>query len=91
MSVGHNLTIASVNTREVLVVTLARLEGTVLRVVGGVVVATDTIVDVLAEVGSVGAVGVTRLEAELVSTDEAAEGEVSKRCLGGLDTDRAFF
>lgn len=72
LSVGHDLAIQGVGSREVLVLTLARLEGAVLGVVGGVVVAADTVVDVLTEVGSVGAVGVAGLEAELVSTDEAA-------------------
>ena len=76
LRVGHDLAVLGVSTGEVLVITLARLEGTVLGVVGSVVVATDTIVDVLAEVGSVGAVGVAGLEAEGVAAHEAVMGQI---------------
>ena len=72
LSVGHDLAILGVSSGEILVLALAGLEGAVLSVAGGVVVAADTVVDVLAEVGGVRAVGVAGLEAELVSTDEAA-------------------
>ena len=71
MSVGHNLTIAGVNTREVLVVTQASLESTVLSIVWCIVSTTDTIVDVLAVVLGVGVFGVAGFEAGLVGADEA--------------------
>lgn len=71
LGVGLDLTACiRVNTGEVLVVTLARLECTVLGVVGGVVGAPNTIVDVLAEVGSVGTSRVTDLEAEHATSHE---------------------
>jgi len=71
LRVGLDLTARiSVNSGEVLVVTVARLECTVLGVVGGVVGAPNTIVDVLAEVGSVGASRVTDLEAEHTTSHE---------------------
>ena len=70
MSVGHNLTIAGVNTREVLVVTQASLESTVLSIVWCIVSTTDTIVDVLAVVSGVCTSWITDFEAEGVSTHE---------------------
>jgi len=59
-----------VDTREVLVIAVAGLEGPVLRCVGSVVSAADTVVDVLAEFGGVGAGGITCLNAERVSAHE---------------------
>lgn len=50
--------------------TLTRLECTVLGVVGGIVCASDTIIDVLAVVGGVGTSGITDLEAEDATTHE---------------------
>ena len=71
LSVGLNSTaLVGVDTGEVLVLTLAALEYTTLSVVGRVVCATDTIVDVLAVAGSVGASWITGLEAEAVCADE---------------------
>lgn len=60
-----------VDPRVVLVVTEAGLERAVLRIVGRVVGASDTIVDVLAEGGGVGTRWVTYFEAELRYTHEA--------------------
>ena len=71
LSVGLDLTVAiGVDTGEVLVVTLARLEGTILGVVGGVVGASDTVVDVLAEVSRIGASRIASLETESVTAHE---------------------
>jgi len=71
LTVGLDLTVGiGVDTGVVLVVTLARLEGTVLGVVGGIVSTSDTVVDVFTEVSSVGASGVTSLETESVTTHE---------------------
>jgi hypothetical protein len=60
----------SVDTGEVLVITKAGLESSVLGSVGGVVRAADTIKDVLAEVGGIGTSGVADLEAESIATHE---------------------
>lgn len=59
-----------VDTWEVLVVTEAAQEGTIDIGSGGIVLATDTIKDVLAVVGGVGTRGVASLEAESSSTHE---------------------
>lgn len=63
-----------INAGEVLVVALARLERPVLGAVGGIVGASNTVINVLAEVASVGASGVADLEAEEVSAKEAITG-----------------
>jgi len=60
----------SVDTWEVLVVTEAAQEGTIDVGGGGIVLATDTIEDVLAVVGGVSTCGVASLEAEGSSTHE---------------------
>jgi len=60
----------SVDTWEVLVVTEAAQEGTIDIGSGGIVLATDTIEDVLAVVGGVSTCGVASLEAEGSSTHE---------------------
>ena len=71
MSVGLDLTTGvGVNAGEVLVVTVANLEGTVLGVVGGIVGAPDTVVDVFTEAGSIGTGRVASLETEEVSAKE---------------------
>ena len=71
MSVGLDLTAGvGVDAREVLVVTLARLEGTVLGVVRGVVGTSDTVVDMLAVVSGVGASRVASLETENTAAHE---------------------
>jgi len=71
LRVGLDLAVCiGVYAGEVLVVALATLECTVLGVVRGVVGASDTVVDMLAEVCSVGTSGVTNLEAENVTTHE---------------------
>jgi hypothetical protein len=59
-----------VDTRVVLVLTEAALEDTINVGSGGVVLAADTVIDMLAEVGSVGAGGVAGLEAEGSTTHE---------------------
>jgi len=59
-----------VDTGEVLVLTLARLEDAVDIGSGGVVLAADTVKDVLAKVLGVGAFGVACLEAENVAAHE---------------------
>lgn len=71
LSVGHDSAIDSVDTGVVLVVALARLKGAILRLVRDVVRTTNTIEDVLAEVGSIGASRVTSLLAECVATHKA--------------------
>ena len=63
-----------VDAGEVLVITLANLEGTVLGVVGGIVGAPDTVVDVFAVATGVRASGVASLETEEVSTEETGRG-----------------
>jgi hypothetical protein len=57
-----------VDAGEVLVVTIASLEGTVLGVVGGIVSTSNTVEDVFAVAGSVGACGIASLETESVTT-----------------------
>ena len=81
-----------VNSWEVLVCTLARLECTILGGVGGVVGASNTVVNVLAVVGSVRTSWVTNLEAEnataheIVPLDDLLEAVVvSARPTGGVD------
>ena len=71
MSVGLDLTTRiGIDAGEVLVVTLARLESTVLGVIWGVVGAPDTIVNMLAEMSSVGASRVASLKTESVAAHE---------------------
>ena len=60
-----------VYAREILVVTLAGLESTVLGVIWGVVEASDAIVNMLAVASSIGASRVADLEAEEVPTEES--------------------
>lgn len=60
----------SVDTRVVLVITEAGLEGPVLGVVGRVVCTANTVVYVLAKVGGVGVGGVADFDAEGVTTHE---------------------
>ena len=60
-----------VYAREILVVTLAGLESTVLGVIWGVVEASDAIVNMLAVASSIGAGRVADLEAEEVPTEES--------------------
>jgi hypothetical protein len=64
------LTVLSVDTGEILVFTTAGFKGTVLSVVGGVVLATDTVKDVFAEFAVVRSGGVTGFEAEEVGAHE---------------------
>jgi hypothetical protein len=71
LSVGlDGTTRIGVDAREILVFTLARLECTVLGIVGGIVGASNTVEDVLAVVGSVGTGRITNLEAENATTHE---------------------
>ena len=67
-SAGH------VHTRGRHVVALAHLECTVLGIVGCVVCAPETVVDVLAVCGTILSSWVADLDAEAVSTHEAARG-----------------
>ncbi|KAJ7927742.1 hypothetical protein B0H13DRAFT_2265400 [Mycena leptocephala] len=55
-----------VDAGKVLAVAEAGLEGAIFRIIGGVVGAADAVVDVLANLGRVGAGGITDLEGELV-------------------------
>ena len=72
LSVGLDLTGGiSVDAGEVLVVTLAGLKSTVFGVVGGIVGASDAVVDMFTEMSSVGASRVANLEAEEISTEKA--------------------
>lgn len=71
MRISGNLPIsASVNSGEILIVTVTRLED--VRLVGSrsVVVTADTVIDVLAKISSICTCGVASLEAELASTHE---------------------
>jgi hypothetical protein len=70
LRIGHHLSIDSVRPREILVLTRTRLERPILRVVRNVVVASDTIVDVFAELVVVLARRIASLEAESVATQE---------------------
>lgn len=71
LSVGLDLSGGvGVDTGEVLVVTLARFECSVLGVVGSIVSASDTIEDMLAVVGSIGTGRVAGLEAECATAHE---------------------
>lgn len=71
LGIGHDLAIRGEDTRRVLVLALTNLE----RAVGGlrwtVVLDTDTIVDVLAQLRCLGISRVAHLHAELVGTHEA--------------------
>lgn len=68
-----------VDAREVLVVTLAGLESTVLGVIWGIVEASDAIVNMLAVASSIGASRVADLEAEEVPTEESRmESEIQR-------------
>ncbi len=71
LRVGYNGTVGGEYAGEILVLSLARLEGAILRIVGRVVSASDAIVDVLAEVGSVGTRRIADLEAKGVAAHEA--------------------
>ena len=68
---------------EVLAITLARLKDAVDVGSGSVVCATNTVIDVLAVLGGVGASGVASFEAENISThkakNEASDCEDRKR------------
>jgi hypothetical protein len=71
LSVGLDLTAGvGVDAGEVLVFTLASLEAPFLGVAGGIVFASDTIVDMFAEVSGVGTSRVASLETELATTHE---------------------
>jgi len=59
-----------VNTREVLVFTLARLESTILSIIGGVISATNSVENVLAVVRSMCSSRVASLQTESVTTHE---------------------
>lgn len=55
MCIGGDDAVATcVDTREILVVSVARFKRAILGVIGSVEFAADTIVDVLAEVGGIG-------------------------------------
>lgn len=79
MGVRDDLAIGGVDTREVLVLALARLEDACLSVVGGVVRASDTVEDVLTVVGCVRLGGIADLDAERIATHEANGNEMEER------------
>ena len=62
-----------VDTGEILIIAKAGFESAVLSVVGGIVGAADTVVDVLAEVGGIGVGWVAGFEAECVGAHEAGQ------------------
>lgn len=71
LSVGLNSArCIRIDTREILIVTLARGKGTILGVVGSIVGTTDTIEDVLAVVCGVRASRVTSLDTESIASHE---------------------
>lgn len=71
LGIGKGGAACGVDTREVLVLALASLEGSVLGIVRGIVLATNTIINVLAVVGGVGSLGITDFEAEGITAHEA--------------------
>lgn len=91
LGVGLNGTSSvSVDTGEVLVFTEAALEDTILIGSGSIVLAADTVKDVLAEVSSVGTSRIASLEAENTSTHEVVPfdslGEASTPGIGEEET-----
>jgi hypothetical protein len=71
LGVGRRLTVrASVGTNEIHVVTLARLENTILSSIGDIEITPNTIKDVLAVVLRLGSSGVASLVAEAVAPEE---------------------
>jgi hypothetical protein len=72
LGVGHDLAVGCINTRVVSILGIAGLEDIVLGIVGSIVSASDTIVNVLAKFGGVGASGVARFEAEGVGANEVS-------------------
>jgi hypothetical protein len=70
LAVSDGLAILDVGSGEVLDITLALFEDTILGVVGNIVVAANSVVDVLAVVPVVGVGRVASLEAEAVATEE---------------------
>lgn len=66
LSVGHDNTIGSVDTRGVLVLTLTDFEHIVLSLIRTVILDTDTIIDVLAEVSRVWTSRIANFETERV-------------------------
>jgi hypothetical protein len=71
LGISEHGAVLSVNTGEVLVVTLARLKGTILGIVGGVVGTSDTVETVFAEVGCVRVGRITDFDAEGIAAHEA--------------------
>jgi hypothetical protein len=76
------LAVGRVNTRRAHVIALANLEDVVLSVVGGVVLASETVIDVLTESLLVLTSGVTDLHAEGTATHEI--GPVNDLLVGGI-------
>jgi len=80
-----------VNTGEVLVITSAGLEGTILSAVGGVEGAPDTVVDVFTEASSIGTGRIASLETESVTAhevvplDDLLVGVLVARPCGGVE------
>lgn len=70
LAVGHDLAVLGVDTGEVLVLALARLEGTVLGVVRRVVGTSNAVELVLAEFGVVRMVGVASFDTEGIAPHE---------------------
>jgi hypothetical protein len=82
LSVSHNSAgRIGIDTGEILIITLARSEGTVLGVVGSVVGTTDAIEDVLAEVRGMCTSRVTSLDTESIATHETGMS-ISFKILG---------
>jgi len=75
LSVSHDSTISSVNTREVTAIPVAGLESSVLSVARSIEGAADTIKSVSAPGSIIGSCRVTNLYAELITTHKAGKKE----------------
>ena len=73
LRISHNLSLLGIYPREVLVISLARFENVLLSVVRRVILASDPIVDMLAEVGGVGPCRITGFDAKRTPTHEAVD------------------
>jgi len=74
LSVSHNSTISSVNTRKISTIAITRLESSILSAAGSVIGTTNTIKGVSTPVSSTGSVRITDLQAKLITTHEAKKG-----------------
>jgi hypothetical protein len=76
LGVGHNLAVDGVDTGEVLVLTLAGFESSILGVIGGVVGTPNTVQPVLAVFRVIGFGRITSLQTKGITTHEAKIADV---------------